>query len=154
MKIIATALFALLAPTLAQAQEAPACAVQVTLPSATNADGLDKVMLTPGRMTAVALHPTNDVAYPVQPEKPGGSAAHGGIVAIALPQAGTWQVGLGAGAWIDVLQNGVTVVSTAHGHGTGCLRKMVDFPLTAGRVTIQISGNADPSLMIMVAPKP
>ncbi len=63
---------------------------------------------------------------------------------------------LGSGAWIDILKGGKAVASTAHGHGPDCtgIRKMVDFPLTPGRYTLQIAANGEAALPLLVARLP
>ena len=69
--------------------------VKGAVTSATQAPGLDAAMLVTGKAAAVTLHPTRDVQYVIQPEKPGGSVAHGGLLAVTIAEAGTYQVSLG-----------------------------------------------------------
>src|ERR1700744_4943421 len=88
------------------AQEMPAakCAVLAPLPAALSgwanksdinaatAEGsLASAMLTPGKGASVALHPTRQVHYISQPEKPGGSVASGGLVGFHIAEAGIYQ---------------------------------------------------------------
>ena len=153
------------------AQEAkPACAAQDTalpaeyagwaskadLVSADKAADLPKATLAVGKAVTATLHPTREVAYATQPEKPGGSVAKGGMFGLKIDKAGTYTVALGSGPWIDVLQGGKPLESTAHGHGPDCssIRKMVAFNLQPGSYVVQISANADPTLAIMVARQP
>lgn len=91
--------------------------------------------------------------YVVPPEKPGKPATHGGLASFTVATPGTYRVALGAGAWVDVVRDGKAVASVAHGHGPACstIRKMVDFRLTPGRYLLQIAGNADPVIPVMVA---
>jgi len=131
-------------------------AAKTDMTSATQASGLDAAMLTPGRAASVTLHPTPEVHYVAQPEKPGGPVTLGGMVAIAIAEAGTYQISLGSGAWLDVLKDGASVASSAHAPGPPCsgIRKMVQFPLTPGRSVIQISGNVDPAIQVLVTRVP
>ena len=163
---------AALAPALAQAEapQQPACATtdnalpaemagwstKSDIASATDAKGLPKAQLAPGRAVTASLHHTRDVAYVTQPEKPGGTVAYGGLLELVVKDAGTYRIGLGSGAWIDVLQRAKSIQSTAHGHGPACstIRKIVDFPLQPGRYAIQISANADPTVAIMAWRQP
>jgi hypothetical protein len=161
----------LLSPLAAMAQEAaPACAStdaalpgefsgwspRTALRSAVGAPGLATATLHPGQGVEADLHPTPEVTYLVQPEKPGGSVSRGGIFEFSVDRAGVYAVALGSGAWIDVLKDKTPVVSTAHGHGPACstIRKVVDFPLQPGRYVIQVSASAAPKLAIMVARRP
>lgn len=156
MRIVAAALLVLLTPP-ARAQDAcPTPPQPAVITAAAKADKLDGAMLTAGQTARVALHPVKDVTYIMAPQKPGEAASQGGLLAVAIADAGTYQVGVSTGAWIDVLQNGAAITSTAHGHAPNCagLHKMVDFPLAPGRVVIQISGNADATLQIRVSPRP
>ncbi|AYV46964.1 homogentisate 1,2-dioxygenase [Caulobacter flavus] len=126
------------------------------LTAATSAAGLPDAMLTPGQAYAAALSPTPEIAYAVQPEKPGGTVSKGGLFSLKVEAAGSYVIALGTGAWIDVLKDGATQRSTAHGRGAACstVRKMVTFDLAPGDYVIQISANAQAELPIMVARKP
>lgn len=117
---------------------------------------LGSAMLTPGKSSDVTLHPTRQVHYIAQPEKPGGSVASGGLVGIHLPEAGTWQVSLNSGAWLDVMKDGKMLVSTAHGPGPACtgIGKTVQFDLQATDYVLQISANADPHIAVMISKVP
>ncbi len=124
--------------------------------SATRASGLDAAALTPGKAATVTLHPTREVAFVAQPEKPGGSVAHGGLLAVTIADAGTYQISLSTGAWIDLLKDGAAQVSTAHAPGPACsgVRKTVQFSMPAGRYVIQLSANADPTIQVLVSKVP
>ena len=126
------------------------------LPAATQASRVRGAALVIGQGVNATLAPTPNVRYVVRPEKPGGSVSFGGLFAFTVQQAGTYRVALGSGAWIDVLKNGKAVTSTAHGHGPDCtgIRKMVDFPLTPGRYTLQIAANGEAALPLLVARLP
>lgn len=98
------------------------------------------------------LKRTGEVVFPVLPDRPGGSVSHGGLFTIAVAEAGDYQVSLGAGAWIEVVRDGALVQSNAHAPGPACtsLRKTVVFPLTPGRYLLEITGNGEPTLPVMV----
>jgi hypothetical protein len=117
---------------------------------------LPKATLPIGKAVTGGLHPTRQVDYATQPEKPGGSVAHGGLFQLVVAQAGTYRIGISSGAWIDVLRDGKAVASTTHGQGPACstLRKMVDFPLQPGRYVVQVSGNGGEKIGVMVMRKP
>lgn len=129
---------------------------KVELASATTAAGLSGASLAAGQAAHVALHGTREVTYPVQPAKPGGSVAHGGLLRIVVDQPGTYRVALSSGAWIDLVRDGEAAASTAHGHGPACstIRKMVDFPLQPGAYVLQISANAEPDISVLAAKLP
>lgn len=126
------------------------------LTAATQASRLRGAGLVIGQGVDATLVSTPDVRYVVRPERPGGPASYGGLFAFTVRQAGTYRVALGAGAWIDILKDGKAVASIAHGHGPGCtgVRKMVDFPLTPGRYTLQIAGSGETALSLLVARLP
>jgi hypothetical protein len=126
------------------------------LASATDASRMDAAMLAIGQGASVTLHPTREVHYVSQPEKPGGSVAHGGMVAVAISASGTYQVSLNSSAWVDVLKDGTAVISSAHAPGPACtgIRKTVRFSLTPGRYAIQLSANAAPTIAVMVSQVP
>lgn len=115
-----------------------------------------RAMLTPGQAVTAALRNTPDVAYSVRPAKPGGSVSYGGLASFTVKEAGTWRVALGSGAWVDVVKDGKTAVSVAHGHGPDCsgIRKMVDYSLQPGRYTLQIAANGEDKLTLLVTRLP
>jgi hypothetical protein len=177
LKLILTA--ALLAmPVAVQAQDAPkpmeakpTCAAisdaglpatlsgwttRTDLPAAGKASELNKAGLPIGKGVNGQLKHTPEVKFTVLPEKPGGSVSYGGMYQLVIKEAGTYQLSLGAGAWIDVFDGGTALMSSAHAPGPACttLRKTVQFPLKAQKYTVQLSGNGDPVLPIMVTRVP
>jgi len=129
---------------------------RLALTSAAGRAGLPTAELQVGSAVDAALHSTAEVAYLVQPEKPGGTVSHGGLLQMRIERPGVYAVALGSGAWIDLLKGTTPVVSSAHGHGPACssIRKVVDFQLTPGRYVIQVSANAAQQLAIMIAARP
>lgn len=89
---------------------------------------------------------TGDIA------KRGGTAA---LLSFTVAKAGVYQIGLGSGAWIDVVSGGKALGSVAHGHGPICtgLRKIVDFELAPGRYALQLSGIKAATIRVMIVPK-
>ncbi|MBI1360956.1 MAG: homogentisate 1,2-dioxygenase [Alphaproteobacteria bacterium] len=124
--------------------------------SAADAKGLSAAAVQPGVAVNAALHPTRQVAYAAQPEKPGGSVAHGGLLGFTISEAGTYRVALGSGAWIDVLKNGEAIDSSDHGHGPACssIRKVVSFALQPGAYVLQISANAGDRVGVLITRAP
>jgi hypothetical protein len=99
--------------------------------------------------TTVALAPFADAKLPVAPERaPKSPDTFAGFVQVpAPPQAGTYKITLSSEGWIDVVQDGHTVKSTAFSGATGCegVRKSVKFDLAASPFTVELSsvpGNA------------
>jgi hypothetical protein len=123
-----------------------------SLGSAAQASALKAAALPLGQGILVALHPTRQVRYVTQPEKPGGSVAHGGMVALSIAAPGRYQVSLSSGTWIDMLKDGAALASVAHAPGPKCssIRKTVVFALRPGAYVLQISANADPTVTVMV----
>lgn len=158
------------APAIAQQSAAPACAAmdanlpadladwsgKAALTAATGSADIAKSAAALGRGYEAGLLQTPKIAYPVQPEKPGGSVSHGGLFQFTVETAGAYTVALSTAAWIDVIENGKAITPTSFGHGPECtsIRKMVVFPLQPGKHVLQVSANADPRMKIMVAKKP
>ncbi|MEG3123222.1 hypothetical protein [Sphingomonas sp. GB1N7] len=84
--------------------------------------------------------------------KRGGTAA---MLSFTVAKAGVYQIGLASGAWVDVVSGGAALASVGHGHGPICtgLRKIVDFKLSPGRYTLQLSGIKTPTIKVMIVPK-
>ena len=159
--------FALSAPAFAQEMQAPPKCASVAAPppalagwsskqdlaAAAKEDGLASAALTMNHAAVVTLLPTRDVSFITQPDKPGGSVAHGGLLGVTIASVGTYQINLSSGAWIDLVRDGKSVLSTAHAPGPACtgIRKTVQFPLQPGHYVLQISANADPAIAVMVS---
>lgn len=64
------------------------------------------------------------------------------IVPIEIATAGSYSVILGDAAWVDVMQDGKSLVSTGHDHGPPCsgIRKIVRFTLAPGRYALRLTG--------------
>jgi hypothetical protein len=126
------------------------------LASATGPADIAKSAVALGKGYEASLLSTPKISYVVQPEKPGGSASHGGLFAFTVETAGAYTVALQSAAWIDVIENGKAVTPTSFGHGPECtsIRKMVVFPLQPGRHMLQVSANAEPKMKLMIAKKP
>lgn len=112
-----------------------------------------RASLSVGQAAQLRLMPTTAVRYALPPEKPGTPTSHGGLASFTVAKPGTYRVALGAAAWIDVVRDGKALASVAHGHGPACsgVRKMVNFKLTPGRYLLQVAGNADPVIPVMIA---
>lgn len=126
------------------------------LAAAKDEASLGDAVLAPGAAADLALADTPAVRYVVRPSHPGGSASHGGMLAFSVDSPGTYRVAIGSGAWIDVVKGKAALESTAHGHGPKCsgMRKMVDFSLRPGAYVLQVAGNGDARLPVMIAKLP
>jgi hypothetical protein len=104
----------------------------------------------------VSLKHLADAKLPAPPERePKLPDSFAGFVQAAAPaQAGTYKINLSAEGWIDVVQDGQTVKSTAFSGALGCegIRKSVKFDLAAKPFTIELSGVTASSIRIAVTP--
>jgi hypothetical protein len=125
---------------------------RVPVSAAGKPDALGTAMIMPGKGADVALLSVPDVTYPVRPGHPGGTVSYGGLIGFTVTKPGTYRVGIGSGAWLEMVRDGQALVSTAHSPGPACtgLRKMVDFALTPGNYLLEISGNGTPTLPVLV----
>ena len=91
----------------------------------------------------IDLLPFADAKLPMAPERaPKQPSSFAGFVAVpAPPQAGSYKVTLSSEAWIDVVQDGHFLKSTAHTGASGCtgIRKSVKFNLDAAPFVVQLS---------------
>jgi hypothetical protein len=94
------------------------------------------------------------VAFPVAPtsrKKPAKTTHDGGVISFdSFGEPGTYQVSLSARGWIDVIQDGKPLKSSAHTGKSECdgVRKSVRFPIQSGPVVIEISGAATESIKL------
>lgn len=166
LKLVCLALAAMAVSLSAAAQETQkACAaIDKDLPAgfagwtspsamtAASASGQAGAELAIGKSVKAALKPMADIAFPVAPEKAGEAKGHGGLFKFDVMEAATYRIALSAPAWIDVVKDGKTAKSAAHGHGPQCtsIRKIVDFKLEPGAWTLQLSQSPQPEAEVMV----
>ncbi len=112
--------------------------------------------LVAGHAYKASLTASPQMAYAVPLGKPAAADTFGGLFVLNVDQAGIYEIALDQGAWIDVAADGKVLSSVAHGHGPDCssIHKIVDFDLTPGRYTVQISAAPKSPLVIAVAQKP
>ncbi len=127
-----------------------ACPAATPLAAAVSAGSAPAIH--PGQTVQLALQPAPQVRFAVPAHRPDDAKTYGGVLAVTVPATGAWRVGLGGGAWIEVVQDGKAVASVAHRHGDGCIVKMVDFPLQAGPAQIELSAASAPGLRLEVGP--
>lgn len=98
---------------------------------------------------------TPKVDYPARPEKPGGSVSHGGLLGFNVSEPGTYRVALSTPAWVEVVKDGRAIAPGSFGHGQECttIRKIVEFPLSAGAHVLEIAANADSSVDVLIVRK-
>lgn len=127
---------------------------EAAIATASTAD--QAVTLTLGKGYQAALLKRDSVAFVVEPEKPGGSVSYSGIFVFDATTAGTYTVALSTAAWIDMVEDGKALEPLSFGHGPQCttIRKMVVYPLQAGRHVLQIAGNGAETAKLMVAKQP
>ena len=110
-----------------------------------------------GQGASLALLPQGEVAYTVKPARaPKANPALGAEVTLPAGAGGTIQVTLSSEAWVDVVQGGKVLRSTAFSGRTGCpgVRKSVRFTLAPGPATIAVSDAPDTTLKLAILPAP
>jgi hypothetical protein len=108
-----------------------------------------------GQAYAVALEPTDSVAFRLPPERPPKADGFGATIDVAnIDAPGLYQITLSDEAWIDVVQGGATAKSVGFTGQKDCpgLRKSVRFNLAAGPLTVQISDATRDAIGLAIAP--
>jgi hypothetical protein len=110
----------------------------------------------PDHGVALELQPHDTAHYVLPPSRqPKIANSFGGWVAISnISKAVSYQVTASAEAWIDVIQDGKFLASTAHSGKRDCpdIRKSVRFDLQTGPVTIQVSGVESNLIKLAILP--
>jgi hypothetical protein len=94
--------------------------------------------------TTVSLVPFADAKLPTAPERaPKSPTSFAGFLQVPAPaHAATYKITLSSEGWVDVIQDGHAIKSSAFSGATGCegVRKSVKFPLAAQPFTLELSG--------------
>lgn len=103
-----------------------------------------------GQSAALAL--VSAPRFAIAPGHAPATGTFGASLRFTVATAGTYRVAVGSAVWIDVVQAGVSLTSTAHDRGPACspVRKIVDFRLAPGVYALQVSGSATPSVGVMI----
>ena len=104
----------------------------------------------------ITLVPFATAKLPLAPQHaPKAAESFAGFVHIgAPPKAGVYRITLAQAAWIDVVQDGREVASSAFSGALGCrgVRKSVKFQLKSEPFIIQVSGTTAHSVTLVVTP--
>lgn len=106
--------------------------------------------IVPGQAVLVSLHPAKLLTLSPTPQSVTG---HGGTLTLNVTAPGSYRVAIGGKAWVDLIRDGKALVSTAHAHGPRCtgIGKMVDYTLSPGRYTVQLTGSDAQDMALLVA---
>jgi hypothetical protein len=103
----------------------------------------------------IGLSTFADAKLPFPPERvPKSPASFAGFVQVSAPsKAATYKITTSSESWIDVVQDGHTVKSSAFSGAVGCegIRKSVKFNLAAQPFTLQLSGAPADSIRVVVS---
>jgi hypothetical protein len=107
-----------------------------------------KLAAPPAKAIALKLMPMTDVSFPVAPtsrKKANPAETFGGVVTFDGPaEPGLYQVTTETAGWVDVVQDGKALRSSAHTGKMDCdgVRKSVRFEIGPGPFSIELSGFA------------
>lgn len=124
--------------------------------SARDESGLAAAGFAMGEPVRLRLHPDGDVSYLTLPKGEGEASSFGGMARFDVAEAGTYRVGLDEPVWVDIVRAGEPAEAVIFGRGPECsgLRKVVGFKLAPGSYTIELSGNIERDIRVLVEPLP
>jgi hypothetical protein len=105
----------------------------------------------------IALTPQDKVSFILAPAKKAlADGAFAGMVTLHIPTAGKYRVSMSEGFWIDVIADGKFAPTDdfTGGHACRAPRKIVQYPLPAGDLTLQFSNAAAASVRVTVTAVP
>lgn len=117
-----------------------------------SAASLEGARLAPGEAVYLRLHPVPDVTYITLPRGAGETASFGGIASFVVETAGTYRVGVDEPVWVDVVHDGKAEEPISFGRTAECsgMRKQVTFELARGEYVLELSGNLDDEIGVVV----
>ncbi|HEX4408631.1 MAG TPA: hypothetical protein VH206_07660 [Xanthobacteraceae bacterium] len=105
----------------------------------------------------ITLVPFADAKLPTPPEQtPKSPVSFAGFIKAPAPaKAGSYKITLSSEGWVDVIQGGHTVKSTAFSGAQGCegIRKSVKFNLAAAPFILELSSIPADTIKIVIAPE-
>ncbi len=158
-----TIALALLAPCVAQADDLSACSkfkwsiererLLLASPKPLAADGALDIGVSGFH---VALADGDKFAFSAKPQRAPKPGTHAAALTLAVKTDGVYDVTLSDEGWIDVVDHGQTIASTAFSGQKGCpgVRKSVRFDLKAGEFVVQLSNIDSDAINVAVAPAP
>lgn len=107
-------------------------------------------MIHPGQAVRASLHPAQHLKLVPAPKMIG---PNGGTLTLVVATPGTYRLALGSRTWIDIIRDGKVMPTSTHGHGPKCsgIRKMVDYVLSPGNYTVQLSASEADSVAVLAA---
>jgi hypothetical protein len=99
-------------------------------------------------------HPT-EAKLPSPPERAPKEGTFAGFAVFkTAPKAGLYTISLSAGAWVDVVQDGRFLKPKATSGATDCdgIRKTMKYEMSASPFVLQVSGNREDSVSIVILP--
>jgi hypothetical protein len=115
-----------------------------------------KLPSPPEKAMKLSLEPMSAVTFPVAPTgklKPQGDV-YGGIVTFDSPSSapGSYQVTIETAGWVDIIQDGKALRSTAHSGKSDCdgVRKTLRFTLDPGPFVVEFSNIRKDSIKFVI----
>jgi hypothetical protein len=111
--------------------------------------------LAAGAAVMALLAPVETIHFALAPDRPPAPNSFAAVLKLAAPSAGVYTVSLSAGAWIDVIQDGVALKPTAYSGARECphIRKSLKYQLAPKETVIQISNSAESEIALVVLPQ-
>lgn len=105
----------------------------------------------------ITLTPQDKVSFMLAPAKKAlADGAFAGMVTLHIPSPGKYRVSMSEGFWIDVIADGKFAPTDdfTGGHACQAPRKIVQYPLPAGDLTLQFSNTNSASVRVTVTAAP
>jgi hypothetical protein len=104
----------------------------------------------------LGLKPAPAAGLPTAPGKPADPAKFSGYLTLPSEAAGDFVVSLASEGWIDLVQAGTSLNSTAHTGDDNCpgLRKAVRFTLSGAPLVLQIENAPADHIVLAITPAP
>lgn len=126
----------------------------IAISAAKNPAELSQSVVSINKAAQATLFPTKTVKFVVAPEERGGSVSFAGMVQFDVPTPGTYRVTTDSRPWVEMVKDGKAIDSIKHQHEAQCLgmEKILDFPLSAGRHTMEFTANGKETIKFIIVP--
>ncbi|CAK7193221.1 hypothetical protein COMNV_01435 [Commensalibacter sp. Nvir] len=115
---------------------------------------LNQATIVVNKAYSITLKPKDSVHFIVKPARLAGNASYAGMLQFNIAQKGIYRFVMDSKPWVEIVGNHKKTAMAHHQCGKQCngIMKAIDFALDPGQYILEISGNGEPTVKLMIKP--